>query len=193
MKCIEKVQLLIGAWTLAALFSLGCADNDPSTALEVKASAVSDCGGFAASSAALTDEDAPADYCAAEVLEWSYDKDAEILSLLNTRVILNCCGDHYFTTERAEDGTFVVTETDSPQKTSMGTYDRCDCECVFDYEIELADIPSEEISLRLMRHVTDSGAAETVWGGTLDLTASSIENSIVTNEEDADPWCGFAE
>ena len=193
MKCTGKVEILLGAWMLSAFAVLGCADADSSAKLDVKSSAVSECGGFAASSAALTDEDAAADYCAAEVLEWSYDKDAEVLSLLNARVILNCCGDHGFVTELSEDGIYVVTEFDKPMKTSAGSYDRCGCECVFDYEINLASIPAEEASFRLMRHVTDDGAAETLWEGTLDLTASSNGNSIVINDEDAGPWCVFAE
>ena len=180
----------IGAAISAATGLHACADSasDPVNALNIKASAVSECGGFGTSDMALTDEVAAADYCDAEVLEWWYDKETGLLSLSNKRVVLNCCGDHRFNTELDEDGTYIVTEIDSPQKTSAGSYDRCGCECAFDYEISLENIPGEPISFRLLRDVTERESVDSVWEGTLDLSESSSGNTIITSEEEA-PFC----
>ena len=178
----------------AVLLMVGCGESDAAgeaaNALAVVSSAVSECGGFGTASGALTDSSAVAGYCDAERLTWSYDKETGVLSLLNTRVVLNCCGDHGFTTTLAENGTYIVTETDYPEKTSTGSTDRCNCMCVFDYEISLDDIPSERVSLQLLRDVKEAESVATVWQGTLDLSESSTDNVVVTNEDDASVWCG---
>jgi hypothetical protein len=179
----------------AALFSLTCGESktpdDSANSLDVKASAVSECGGFGASKMALTDEAAVVDDCAGEMLKWSYDKETSTLLLLNTSVDLNCCGDHGFTTELTDDGVYLVTETDAPLGTSEGTYARCNCECVFDFEISLENIPAEPIAVKLMRAVKSmenpkvNESYSTVWEGTLNLSESSSDNVVVIGGDDA--------
>ena len=178
----NTLTLLIVMLATMACPLLGCTDADAS-GLEIKSSAVSDCGGFRTSDMALTDESAQSDYCDAEVLKWWYDEETETLSLLNARVFLNCCGEHGFATRMADNGTYIVTETDKPLKGGG----RCGCMCVFDYEISLEDIPAQEISLKLGRDVKD-GESSTVWKGTLDLTGSNSD-TIIIEEGGGDGLC----
>ncbi|MBW2524309.1 MAG: hypothetical protein JRI23_09050 [Deltaproteobacteria bacterium] len=125
---------------------------------------VSDCGGFAQPNGA---GDPPA-YCDAEVLHWTYDATTQTLELIDTRVELNCCGDHSMSIVKLGDA-YVVTELDAPE----GGGARCNCSCVFDFGISAEGIAEETISLELRRHVTDQGDSTVVFEGTLDLTAGA--------------------
>ena len=93
--------------------AFGCMDSDPQDPAQlVQQQTISACGGF---QAALPPETGGADdYCAAELLDWTYDAATETLELTDARALLNCCGVR--TVEMAQvDGVYVVTETDAPE------------------------------------------------------------------------------
>ncbi|MCK6592070.1 MAG: hypothetical protein HUU21_06955 [Polyangiaceae bacterium] len=151
--------------------------------------AVSECGGFVKSGSpgAKIDPPAadPATYCDAERLLWAYDAASQSLGLSNTRVLLNCCGDHSITVVE-EDGTYVINEKDAPEAAAGGA--RCNCMCVFDYTISVETIPSGIIPIRLVLDVTDSMMPpKVVYEGSLDLSKGSGE--IVIDPNTVEPWC----
>lgn len=122
----------------------------------------SDCGGFP-ETAGEGDDPAPA-YCDAEVLHWSYDAATASLELIDTRIELNCCGDHDVSLAQVGE-TYVVTETDAPE----GDGGRCFCSCVFDFGLSAENVPAGMMDLQIVRHVTDEGAPQVIFEGTLDL------------------------
>ena len=145
--------------------------------------AVSECGGFenTQQQQALT-ADGASGYCDAEVLSWEYS--AGKLSINNTRVLLNCCGEHSIGIDEIDDGEYLVTEVDQPD----GIGGRCGCMCVFDFELEANELPERTIKLVLERDVTDSeNGIQTVWEGELDLSQGS--GDIVVDETDVEGWC----
>lgn len=144
-------------------------------------SRVSECGGFAAS-ALTTADGAPDDYCAAEVIDWTYDAPSATLTLRNERVLLNCCGEHAIRAARTEDG-YLVTETDDPEHGA-----RCGCMCVFDYTIAIGDAPAGAVALHVDRVVSDDeDATRMAYEGSLDTTAGA--GTIVVDPDDVGPWC----
>ena len=147
---------------------------------------ISECGGFvAAGNGAKIPQSDPATYCGAERLLWNYDATTKTLGLMNARITLNCCGDHSL--QVAKDGeTLVFTEVDAPQAATGGT--RCKCNCVFDYAADISTVEGPMASLRIVRNITDADpATQTVWEGTLDLSAG--EGEVIINTANADPWC----
>lgn len=150
---------------------------------------VSECGGFVKSGSPGAKIDPPvADpttYCDAERLLWVYDAASQSLGLSNTRVLLNCCGDHTITVVE-ENGTYVIHEKDAPEAAAGGA--RCNCMCVFDYTISVEPIPAGSLPIRLVLDVTDSGMPpKVVYEGSLDLSKGSGE--IVIDPNSVDPWC----
>ena len=160
------------AGTAGTAGSAGSAGNTPqSVGVDPK---VSTCGGFAA---ANRDADP---YCDAELLKWAFDASSGTLSLLDQRVLLNCCGDHEFSvTFDPARGVYTATETDRPESIgSNGQGERCDCLCVFDWAIDVADVEPGTIQLELERHETDSAPSpHQVWAGAIDL--SEVQGEIV--------------
>ncbi|MBN2493729.1 MAG: hypothetical protein JXR96_03970 [Deltaproteobacteria bacterium] len=140
---------------------------------------VSECGGFESNGGTIFD--APSAYCDAEVLYWIYEAASQTLSLADTRILLNCCGDHGMTVAQV-DGVYVVTETDAPED----GWGRCLCMCVYDFVVSVSQIPAETIPIRIFREVTDSESG-TVWEGELDLTAGA--GAVVIDETDVGLWC----
>ncbi len=148
----------------------------------VQQSTISDCGGFAASS-----RSADSDYCDAEVLDWSYDAATQVLSVSDNRIILNCCGDHSISAS-VVDGVYVIEERDAP----VNGDGRCNCMCVFDYSIEIEDVPAGSIAVRVIRDVTDDGGEPAVvFDGSFDLSAGS--GAEILDDTSAEPWCGASE
>jgi hypothetical protein len=176
-----RLPHLLVALGLAALGALvgACGGSGPAASEFQEEVQVSECGGFVSLlRSPLGDR---ATYCDAEVLNWAYDVEAGRLNLANNRVLLNCCGEHEMTVAHAA-GTFVVTEIDAP---GAG---RCRCDCVFDYTVSFTGTAGWEVPLRLVRDVTDSGAAPAVvWEGTLDLTQGA--GQIVIDTTDVSAWC----
>jgi len=171
-----KKTSLVASTILAA--ALG-ACTDPGTPGEV-----STCGGFEGLAAHALTNAAVDDYCAAEVLVWTYDATAETLSLSNERVSLNCCGEHSVALRQTGDTTFAMAEVDAPESGDA----RCGCMCVFDFRVTGEQVPDGVITLELTREVTDSEDPFTeVWSGELDLGAGA--GSIVVDTTDLEMWC----
>lgn len=156
--------------------------NPPPSGFEVTPQ-ISACGGFIASGAKIPKPD-PATYCDAERLLWNYDASTKTLGITNARILLNCCGDHSVEVSRTGD-TIVFKEVDAPEAAAGGT--RCACECVFDYAADITSVEPGNISIRVLRNVTDAPPEATVWEGMIDTSAG--EGEVVVSMESADPWC----
>lgn len=165
-----------------ALLAFGCGQGSGPGPGQVHqlSERVSDCGGFAKTRSDIRTE-APA-YCDAEVLYWEYDEAAGMLKVKNTRVELNCCGDHGVAIGE-DGGTIEITETDRPE----GGGARCSCMCVFDFELSAEGIPAGTIPLRLVREVSDwPEGSGTVFEGNLDLAAGA---GFVVISDQPSMWC----
>lgn len=173
----------IYCYGLAATLFLFCAcgDDDTDTTL-TQTSAVSECGGFSEAPPQIPAWD-PADYCSAEMLYWAYDASSQTLSLANTRILLNCCGDRSIKVT-LEEGVYVITERDAPEPGG----NRCRCMCVFDFFLDVSGIAEGVVPVRLRRDVTDDvEASQVVWQGDLDLAAGSGEATV--DASDMSVWC----
>lgn len=74
-------------WTVLMVLS-GC--NDENLAKNAK---VSGCGGFKDEAFAISFKDeAELDAKCDQQIIWKYDEQSEVLSILNTNIVLNCCG-----------------------------------------------------------------------------------------------------
>jgi hypothetical protein len=125
----------------------------------------------------------PRAYCDAEVLSWSYQEQGGKLQLIDSRVLLNCCGDHAITLAREGTG-FLLNERDAPKD---GT--RCRCECVFDFRLDAEGVPGGTLPLRVVREITDDEADPvTLFDGALDLSIGA--GTEVLDETDASAYCG---
>jgi hypothetical protein len=170
-------------WLFATVLLGGCSGIPQSQR-------VSDCGGFAATpdaALAAADQAGSPDYCAAERLVWTYDAGRETLVVENTRVLLNCCGEHSITIDSLESGRYLIEESDAPEGGLFGS-GRCDCMCVYDFRVTAEEIPARTLTVRLKRDVTDDDeAVRTVWRGELPLAQGA--GSIEVDSNDIGPWC----
>jgi len=166
-----------------ACAALGSCSEEGSPGALVQRPATSACGGFFAGAKSPLGD--PATYCDAEMLWWAYDAATGMLTLANNRIELNCCGDHSIAVT-LEEGVYVVTERDAPEFADA----RCGCMCVWDFDVEVDDIPNGVIDVRLVRNVTDGGGPRTVWTGSLDLTLGT--GSVTIDAGTAEPWCSSA-
>ncbi len=146
---------------------------------------VSECGGFDDGRADLamtqSDIDDPRGYCDAQVLYWEYTGDT--LSVLDSRVMLNCCGRHSVSISGGD--TVTIHEQDDPEPGDL----RCDCRCAYDFRAELEGLIAGPVNLELLLHVTDVTDEPTVmWSGAVDLSEGSGEIVI-----DATPEPDFCE
>ncbi|MBW2522991.1 MAG: hypothetical protein JRI23_02390 [Deltaproteobacteria bacterium] len=155
---------------------------DPATSATelVQQDEVSECGGFAQAM-----DSSGAEYCDAEMLYWSYDATTEKLSLTNTRIELNCCGEHSMVIAETPGG-YTVTETDAPEMIGPGEGARCSCMCVFDFALAAEGVSERTIQLNLDRNVTDQGPVERVLEATIDLSEGS--GAIVVDDTETF-WC----
>jgi hypothetical protein len=187
---MKKSTRLLAA--VATLLIVGCGDVEGGNEVDgiSQKALVSDCGGFLVKRSALKVPSAlnADDYCDAEVLKWQYDSAAGTLTITNDRVLLNCCGEHGIKIEQQADGTYLITETDDPEKLDDGSTSRCLCSCVYDFKIEAQAIPNESISVRVVRDIAEESALIEVWEGSLNLPEEPT-GSITVNEDDASIWC----
>ena len=186
----KETTTILGTLAMTALLASACTtvvdEPDPDISDIVQQATTSDCGGFATATSGGDSGDAPA-YCDAEVLHWTYDAQTQKLFLNNSRIELNCCGEHDMVIAKEGD-VYVVTETDAPEM-HMGQGARCGCTCVFDFALEAEGIAQETIQVEVRRHVTDDSAGlQTVFQGSLDLSEQSGWEII-----DGTPtmWCGL--
>ena len=167
--------------SLSLVLFAACGGSEENPAID-QTDAVSGCGGFPLTRAPLFG-DYTGEYCDAEVLHWEYDETNQILDIRDARILLNCCGDHSMDVA-FEDGVYLIDELDAPQNGDG----RCHCMCVFDYDLSATGIPAGIITVRLMRHVTDSGDEFMVWEGELDLAEGS--GFVILDDTPEDNWCG---
>lgn len=154
--------------------------------------AVSECGGFSGAKPGDTPAPlpmplppTPADYCKAEVLAWSHDAGSGRLELRDSRALLNCCGDRKIEATLVN-GVYVLRETDAPEGGIPGM--RCNCLCVFDFDLAIENVKGTTVPVELRRHVTDDNAGEQLlWSGTLDLTQGA--GQVVVDSSDALAFC----
>lgn len=147
---------------------------------------ISECGGFSEKEA--TFDDTPEDNeCRDERLVWNYNEDTRTLSLMNKNIHLNCCGDRSISASlNKETGVYEIYETDKPERID-GQPARCRCMCFFDFQIEVPDIDSGTIPVKIFRSVTEekNGASKAVWNGELDLSRARGDEEIQENVG----WC----
>jgi len=190
-RTLALLLLTLAPLTLVAACSSNVDDTDPEDPAApsglTQRPLISACGGFAAP---MIEPPQPeqSTYCDAERLLWSYDAATGELAMTNSRVLLNCCGDH--TIQVAQEGeVYVVTERDAPEAAAGGA--RCGCMCVFDYATVVSPIPEGTITLRVVRDVTDQDPPVTVvgeWAVDLSAGLGSIDVEVGTVE----PWCSGA-
>jgi hypothetical protein len=135
----------------------------------------SECGGHEGQLSALQ----PAgEYCDAERIHWSYDGGTGMLKFLHARYETNCCAERLVHAQL--DGTeYQIVETELP----LYGDEPCGCTCVFDValDVPIPDEPSIELSVILDGQTAWDKRLDTLWSGTLDLTAGAGE--IVLSDE----------
>ena len=73
------------------------------------------------------------------------------MTLMDRRVLLNCCGVHDLKIIRRPDGSLITHEIDA-YPTS-----RCDCLCVFDFKTEVEEFENAPLSLVIFLDVEENG------------------------------------
>jgi hypothetical protein len=163
MRISSAIQFL----PLFVFFS--CSSDSPFTSPDEfvnKNSRVSECGGFSTDSKRAADPDTST----VEKLIWTYDAKIRTLTVLNTRVSLNCCGKHSITASRDEDA-IVVSENDQPLDQG-----RCKCVCLFDFSTEIGGLSAGTVNVRL--ELTVDATLFKKWSGPIQLTEGSGEIMI---------------
>jgi len=154
---------------LIVLLILACDSQSPlqtTDNISIKDSRVSECGGFDSmakrmgSDIFFTRDDST--YCDAERLQWLYDENTQTLEVMNTRVLLNCCGEHEITAVN-DNSIIVIKENDQP----VNGKGRCKCMCVYDFFIKISGISPGVITLKLDRTVDDTTLNK--WEGKIGL------------------------
>ena len=168
MKMIFSFFVLL----LIVLFTLACDSRSPlqtadkTDKISVQNSHVSDCGGFnspskrTGSDIFFSRDDST--YCDAERLQWLYDENAQTLEVMNSRVFLNCCGEHEITA--VNDNNIIVIKENDQLVNGKG---RCRCMCVYDFFIEISGISPGIITLKLDMTVDDITVNK--WEGKIDI------------------------
>lgn len=134
------------------------------------------------------DQEQTPEYCAAEVLEWSYDASSQTLRLEDSRAYMNCCGEREIKAYKVAEATYELRETDDPAILEDGSEARCGCMCVFDYGIQIPEVEEGVITVRVKRDTSDQEGIELDWEGTLDLGQGSGAETLDTT--DAAGFCG---
>ena len=169
MTIIEGSKFNFLALLVIAFFTLSCDSRSPLETVDkicIKDSLVSTCGGFKNTMKRTGSDDffSPDDstYCDAERLQWFYDEKTETLKVMNSRVFLNCCGEHEITAVN-DKSIIVIKENDQP----VDGKGRCHCMCVYDFFIEISGVLLGVIPLKLDMTVDDATLSK--WEGKIDL------------------------
>lgn len=149
--------------TVGSLLLLGaCLETEPA-----QVGVVSEAGGFADPERRLAVE-GDESYCSSEVLRWRHDRSTGALTIADSRLLLNCCGQRAMHVERL-DNIYEITERDEPDTANR----RCDAVCAFDFTVAIPDVAPGKVYVRLLRDVVDAqGSAELIWQGELDVRKS---------------------
>ncbi|WP_437600658.1 hypothetical protein [Sorangium sp. So ce590] len=131
---------------------------------------VSEAGGFVEPERRLAVEGEES-YCGAEVLRWRYDRSSGSLTVADSRLLLNCCGQRVMHVDRI-DSIYEITQRDEPDAANP----RCDSVCAFDFAVAIPEVAPRKIYVRLLRDVVDAqGSAELIWQGEIDVRKLSGE------------------
>ena len=199
LKCLAKREFLlyrsfstegnsILKTTLLMWFLSGCTtpvEVDPNIAINPL---ISECGGFTIARSAGLDHGDGTAFCNDEMLHWEYNEALQMVRLVNDFVWLNCCGVRNVSVTKTSEGRYEMYQTDNP-----AIEGRCDCECSFDFKVDVSAAPKVSIGavptvlhLDIIREILDAKpVSRTVWSGSIDLTQISGEILI---EEDVG-WC----
>ena len=159
---MKKRYWLFPAILLLAIAGIGCGDdstvNDQVNITTVN-SRISGCGGFNDSLKRWAADDIT------ETVIWSYDAESVTLRVLDSGVILNCCGEHAIEVQ-VDDAVITISESDMEPETG-----RCRCECRYDFAIDITGLSAGEYTLIVKRAIDEESRVlvETV----IDLTAPS--------------------
>jgi len=139
---------------------------------------ISQCGGFNNKAKSLKVSTEP------EKLIWKYDKESQTVIFINNNVLLNCCGEHCINITYDEKiNIFIIEETDKPIMEGDVPL-RCSCQCFYDFKIELPNISSETINIKLSRIISDqTETPSTEWSGKLNLLRVEGEELIKEHNE----------
>lgn len=151
-----RIQSAIRLLPLFVFFS--CTSDSPVDSQNEfvnKNSRVSECGGFPSASKTAADPDTSS----GEKLIWTYNAQNRTLTVLNTRVSLNCCGAHSIEASRDGD-TIVISENDQPLNGG-----RCRCMCLYDFSTEIGGLSQGMVNLRLELTVDETLFKK--WSGTI--------------------------
>ncbi|KYF65637.1 hypothetical protein [Sorangium cellulosum] len=149
--------------TVGSLLLLGaCLETEPA-----RVGVVSEAGGFVDPERRLAVE-GDESYCSSEVLRWRYDRSSGALTIADSRLLLNCCGQRAMHVERI-DSIYEITERDEPDAANP----RCDAVCAFDFTVAIPEVAPGKVFVRLLRDVVDAqGSAELIWQGEIDVRKS---------------------
>ncbi|WP_437734981.1 hypothetical protein [Sorangium sp. So ce1335] len=148
---------------MGSLLLLGaCLEAEPT-----QVGVVSEAGGFVDPERRLAVE-GDESYCSNEVLRWRYDRSSGALTIADSRLLLNCCGQRAMRVERL-DNIYEITERDEPDAANP----RCDAVCTFDFTVAIPEVAPGKVYVRLLRDVVDAqGSAELIWHGEIDVRRS---------------------
>ena len=115
MKLYKELKVSFFVLLSTSLLILACDSKSPvetNDEIGTVISLVSECGGFdSASKIALGNipflHDAEK-YCDAERLHWLYDENTKTLKVMNSRILLNCCGDLFLYHSWTGDGSMTT-------------------------------------------------------------------------------------
>lgn len=157
---------------LGILVTTACGEKSGNTFVPQKCE-MSSCGGFprgealiAADSAALTTAE---EYCAAEVLSWTYDSENEQLTLLHTRLMASC-SDTY-TMALTQNGTQEYALSLDIQQ----GYPPADCMCIYDVRLVASQIPEGVIVL----HLGENSVSLDLSQSQGEISRSTVNNDLV--------------
>jgi len=140
-------------------------DDDDLRWLENQQDDTSDCGGFEFAE----QEKSVGDYCDDELIDWTYDAASGEFWIQDSRILLNCCGDHSMQVAVPNPDELYVLEIDN----SIGG-SRCGCVCIYDYAVAAQNVPDTPTTLTIERSVDDCAACSGIlWSGPIDLTVGS--------------------
>jgi hypothetical protein len=101
--------------------------------------------------------------CIDETIAWQYDTELKTLSFTDENVWLNCCGEHTIVSFYDEETEiYEILETDDAINS-----ERCRCMCFYDFKIDIPNIATENIQVKLTRAVDKNKI--TIWEGSLNL------------------------
>ncbi|HSW61099.1 MAG TPA: hypothetical protein VLJ60_09880 [bacterium] len=171
-------NLIIMVSFVLMILSVGCEDVNSSSDLAENVK-TSECGGF--ESGVMTKLPGGETEDCSQKLIWSYDESSGVLNIINEAVNLNCCGKHDVNIEKTGEDEYEYIMVDNADNGM-----RCGCDCLFDFEADIAGVDNSSVKLRVYTDVEEEAEKTLYWEGTLDLTK---KNGTVIVKERTGDWC----